>query len=206
MELHRPELIRYERDWQYPSNTIDPSNGAARSAVSWSINVRADKKRYFKEPGFLFGLSVTRPKVYVTGIEGTATSSLNSARAWLAPWLQQKGMFSSFVQVPDGQGPLTGASTDTSGYWFDVKDLLRYGEHFMNIAPAGITPNKQDLFSTWENTHRYPSSAAQYEDNLFVTPATAKYVRTDGIVSLRIATFKAPTDTSPRGGQVLQLL
>lgn len=206
MELHRPELVRYERDWQYPSNTIDPTNGAARSAVSWSINMRADKKRYFKEPGFLFGLSVTRPKVYVTGIEGTISSALNSQRAWLAPWLRQKGMFSSFVKVPDGQGPLTTASTDTGGYWFDVKDLLRYGEAFLNMDTTTVNPNKQALSTTWETTHRYPSATADIEDRLFVTPASAKYVRSDGIVSLRIATFKAPVDTSPRGGQVLQLL
>jgi len=205
-ELHRPELIRYERDWQYPSNTIDPTNGAARSAVSWSINTRADKKRFFKEPGFLFGISLTRPKVYVTGIDGTATSSMNHQRAWLAPWLQQKGMFSSFIKTPDGQGPLATASTDVDGYFFDVKDLLRYGEHFMNVAPASVTANNQGLQSTWEANHRYPPDAASIEDNLFVTPATAKYVRSDGIVSLRIATFVAPVDTSPRGGQVLQLL
>ena len=31
-----PELIRRITEWQYPSNTIDPTNGTPRSAVSLS--------------------------------------------------------------------------------------------------------------------------------------------------------------------------
>ena len=52
---HRPELIRYSRDWVYPSNTVDAGTGIPSSAASWSIAERADKARFFKEPGFLFG-------------------------------------------------------------------------------------------------------------------------------------------------------
>jgi len=64
VELHKPELIRYVRDWKYPTNTVDPTDGSAASAVVWSIAERADKRRFFTEPGFICGYSVVRPKVY----------------------------------------------------------------------------------------------------------------------------------------------
>ena len=34
---YRPELLRFVRKWVYPSNVIDPTDGSATSAVSWSI-------------------------------------------------------------------------------------------------------------------------------------------------------------------------
>jgi len=71
-ELHKPELIRYVRDWTYPSNTIDPSSGTPRSALSWSISERADKDRFFSEPGFIFGLTCARPKTYRRNQKGAA--------------------------------------------------------------------------------------------------------------------------------------
>lgn len=49
-ELHKPELIRFVRDWTYPTNTIDPTDGTPTSACSWAVAERADKKRFFKEP------------------------------------------------------------------------------------------------------------------------------------------------------------
>ena len=58
---HKPELIRYVRDWAYPSNTINPTDGSAASALSWAVAERADKARFIREPGFLFGVTVTRP-------------------------------------------------------------------------------------------------------------------------------------------------
>ena len=35
--LNEPELIRYIREWQYPSNTVEPSTGVPSSAVSWVV-------------------------------------------------------------------------------------------------------------------------------------------------------------------------
>ena len=201
----RPELVRYVRDWQYPSNTIDPTNGTPRSAVSWSISERADKARLFSEPGFLFGLSVTRPKVYLRNQTGSFTSSMNDLRTWLPPWLMKSAQ-SSFKAVVDNVGPLA-SLTDTAGYVFDVKDLFLYGEQFVNVDMTTVALN--DVNSPTPalgNSPRYPNAATDIEDAFFVTPATAKYIKMDGIVNLTIASRDAATDTSPRGGQVLQLL
>ncbi|MBR1134128.1 hypothetical protein, partial [Bradyrhizobium iriomotense] len=63
-EDHIPELVRYVREWTYPTSHVEPTTGAPTSACSWKIAERADKDRFFKEPGFLFGVCVVRPKVY----------------------------------------------------------------------------------------------------------------------------------------------
>ena len=53
---NRPELLRYIRDWSYPSNIVDAA-GTTRSALVWSVAERADKRRFLQEPGFIFDLS-----------------------------------------------------------------------------------------------------------------------------------------------------
>ena len=58
------ELIRYVRKWTYPTNHIEPTTGAPSSALSWSVAENADKTRFFKYPGFVFGVTCTRPKIY----------------------------------------------------------------------------------------------------------------------------------------------
>ena len=63
-EQHRPELARYVRDWTYPTSHVDLTSGAPTSDCSWKVAERADKDRFFMEPGRLFGVCVVRPKVY----------------------------------------------------------------------------------------------------------------------------------------------
>ena len=46
-ENHKPELIRYIRDWSLPVNVVNSSTGAPVSAVSWKISESADKDRFF---------------------------------------------------------------------------------------------------------------------------------------------------------------
>ena len=63
--LHRPELLRYSRNWQYPTNIVEPTTGVPATAVAWSVAERADKDRRFNEPGFIVGLTACRPKMYI---------------------------------------------------------------------------------------------------------------------------------------------
>lgn len=44
----RPELLRIIKDWQLPTNTVDPLSGNVSTAVSWSISESADKDRFLK--------------------------------------------------------------------------------------------------------------------------------------------------------------
>ena len=120
-EPHKPELIRFSRNWQYPSNTVDPTTGAATSAVSWSVQERADKDRFFKEPGFIVGVTVARPKVYLSNQRESASHLLTNAFNWL-PAALKEDVSSSLKKVTQATGPLGGLHTATD-YWVDVRDL-----------------------------------------------------------------------------------
>ena len=72
---HIPELVRYVREWTYPTNTVNPSTGVPSSACSWAIQGEQTKTDS-SEPGYLFGVTVTRPKVYMRNIQAT----------WLTIW------------------------------------------------------------------------------------------------------------------------
>lgn len=186
---HKPELLRYLRDWSYPSNTIDPANGTPRSAVSWSNSERADKDRYFKEPGFIFGVQVTRPKTFYRNQIGSAAWHLNNVRAWLPTVLMNDPYSSMQQQDASVVGPLTIASAD---YMHDARDLFIYGDQFVNYATSATDANMVPLPDASVN-HRYLTAIAQV-DEMFVTAGTNK-VKTDGVMSLSILGHQR--DTTP---------
>lgn len=178
---NKPELIRYVRDWNYPSNTINPADGSAASALSWAIAERADKDRYFSEPGFIFGCAVARPKVYVSKQLGSASSMLNDAMAWL-PAIMSSEPQTSLKKFLSTTGPLAG--TPTEDYWVDVRDLLIYGDQFVNFAVTA-TDHGMVALPTASLQKKYPSGTDV--DALFKAAAPANLVRADGILSLTIA-------------------
>lgn len=187
-EEFTPELIRYVRDWQYPSNTVD-GEGNVSSALSWSIAERIDKDRFFKEPGFIFGVTVSRPKVYLGRQVGAAASMLDTIRAWL-PKVMTNDPYTSLKLFADGEGPMqTGFAdtapaladaTPTQGYYADVRDLFLYGDQFvMNpTAYAVQLPQKDGNLQFATN--------AEY-NNLFVSQTDKQHIEQDGLVSFVIA-------------------
>lgn len=187
-DSHRPELVRFAREWQYPSNTVDPTTGTPSSAVSWAMAERADKNRFFREPGFLFGVTVSRPKVYFKNVGGTLTGLLDDAMSWL-PAILSHDPATSLNKFAAGSAPIT---VSTDGYYIDLKDLYLYGEQFLNYA-IDAASNQVDLPSATLQS-KYPS--ATDSDGFFKTSGTNN-VRQDGIVTLDIATLL--TDTSPQG-------
>lgn len=180
---NKPELIRYVRDWTYPTNTIDPTSGAARSAVSWSFQERADKDRFFTEPGFIFGCTVTRPKVYRTQ-DGNLVDWAMDVTKWM-PAVLRDDPYTSLTKFSDTTGPLATAVADVDGYWVDMRDLYLYGDQFINYA----TPTKAQLnivarpgatVKDWKYPGDTDASA------LFVDETTNRLVREDGVVTLEI--------------------
>lgn len=134
---HRPELLRYVRQWTYPTNTVEPTTGRPTSALSWSVAERADKARFFSEPGFIFGVSVARPKVYLNNQVGNGTWFLDNAFSWLPAVL--RGDPAASLKVVDGSvvSPLTIANAN---YVVDVRDLFLHGDQFCNFTPDIPTP------------------------------------------------------------------
>lgn len=187
-ELHKPELLRNLQQWQYPTNHIEPTTGAPSSAVSWSIGERIDKDRFFREPGFIFGVTVCRPKVYWSNQLGAAASAMDGMLQWL-PAVLNDDPNTSLRYFAQGQGPLPGL-TDAGGYWMDVRDLLVYGDQFINFAMAdelAAAANLVDLPVAATGQRRYPSQTDVFR--LFTAGGgspTGGYVKSDGILNLTI--------------------
>lgn len=182
-ESYKPELIRYVKNWTYPSNTIDASDGSAASACSWSVAERADKDRFFKEPGFLFGVTVARPKVYMSNQRESASHLLDDAFAWLPAVMKDK-VETSIKQVTQATGPLGGLHT-TTDYWVDVRDLFMYGDQFVNFA---LTETDMGLVAQPSAAHKDSTYVSEADcDDLFVDEVgTAQQIEQDGTVQLNI--------------------
>lgn len=188
-ELHAPELIRFARNWAMPVSAIDPTDGSAASAVTWQVTERADKDRFFKEPGFILGVTVVRPKVYRSRQLGHASAMLNNAYAWL-PALMSDDPRTSLKLLPDNNGIL-GDFTDAGGAWVDVKDLFLYGDQFVNFT---LTDTDKGLVAlpTVGLDHEYATE--EMADGLFAAD-TAELIRQDGIVSLGVAGRQVDTSS-----------
>lgn len=180
-ELHRPELIRYSRNWSHPSATVAAADGTTSNAVVWSVAERADKDRYFSEPGFVLGLTVTRPKVYFANQTSSVSDFMNNALTWLPPQLTND-MNVSMKQFASASGPIKGA---TAGYWVDVRDLLLYGDQFVNFALTATDAGLVALPDKATMNRKYVPGASI--DALFTDVAGGrKYVRQDGVVMLNV--------------------
>ena len=193
VEQYRPELIRFARSWQYPIAAIDPTDGSAAAAVQWSHAERIDKDRFFKEPGFIFGVTVCRPKVYLN-YRGFGAQLMADAFKWL-PMVLDDDPTNSLVNIADNT--FAGMNwADAGGVYVDIKDLLLYGDQFVNMALADL-PNKVDMDFT-NDLAKYPSTGNI--DAFFAAgaPSAANArVRHDGICTLHIATRPmVATDTS----------
>lgn len=186
----RPELLRYNREWQYPVNTVDPSSGAPTSALSWSVAMRADKDRFFQEPGFIVGVTCARPKVYLSSQNGSLVGFLNSAGDWLPKWLGDD-VTAALERVVAASGSLDNAAEVV----IDLRDLWEHGEQFLGFDPDGTYKGHNPVVTgDRDSLGRYPTQASV--EALFVTPASATYVRQDGVMDLSIAT-PLPRDPLP---------
>lgn len=188
-DIAKPELLRFSRDWTYPSNTVDPATGTPTSACSWSIQERADKHRMFREPGFVVGVVCCRPKVYRQKQSGAVTGLMDNGLFWL-PALLRPDVTASVILVDNADaGPLTGQTTD---YSMDLKDLWLYGDQFINYALTDTDSNIIDIPRA-DGTTRYATAADA--DELFFAASPKNQIRADGICQLAIA--GSITDTSP---------
>lgn len=182
VDPHRPELVRFIRDWTYPTNTINATNGAPTSACSWVIAERADKDRFFSEPGFLFGCAVVRPKVYFSKQTGALASMMTDALSWLPAVLRDEPE-TSLKKLATATGPVRNGSVN--GYWLDVRDLLIYGDQFLNFA---LTATDAGLVTIPNSTYGRKFPVQADIDGLFVDAAGGKnLVRCDGVVQFAIA-------------------
>jgi hypothetical protein len=188
----RPELLRFMREWSYPSNTVaTDASGSVSSAVSWSIAERADKNRLFEEPGFIFGVTVTRPKTYNNWQKQSASVMLDNAKAWMPALLAGDPSFSIRRFASDAaNGPLS--SSFAEEYTLDVRDLYLYGDQWYSrtdtttIASAGGEFHIANLNDDTHYGSQYLSETSidsMWSDQ---TPGDQQVIREDGVVQLDI--------------------
>lgn len=189
---NRPELLAHFSEFQYPSNAVDYNDGSVSSAVSWVFKNGERKPKFFKEPGFIIGLSVTRPKVYFGGLAGNLAGFMTRAWDWMPNYMHNMPE-TSLKQFAADVGPLGDQTVATVPYWVDMRDLLIHGDQFQNVVafnPAPVTVGANHILplpvasdaalAKW----KYPDDAMIKE--FFTTPASAFYVKQDGYVSLSL--------------------
>lgn len=182
VNLHRPEDIAYFREFTYPTNTVEPSTGVPATAAGWRVQTRADKYKFFKEPGWLVGFTTVRPKVYLGNQQGTVSGLMQSRATWLPPQLMSQHDV-SHVLVDDLVGPL--AATMAADYYMDLRDYLNHGDQFINYAtPAsGATGVPFMELPTSTGLRRYATDTEIMA--LFSDTVNGRF-RQDGICSLSI--------------------
>lgn len=190
---NKPELLCRFTDFQYPSNTIDPSDGSPSSAVSWVFKNGNKDRKFFKEPGFIVGVSVTRPKLYLGGVVGNLAGYLSRAWDWLPNylWDQPEQAMTSLKKFSSAAGPLGDRSTGDDAYWVDMRDLFLHGDQWQNrrAFTDGTNPSADGSYNitagpapTTLATRKYIADADV--DAMFT--AGSGYVSTDGYATLNI--------------------
>jgi hypothetical protein len=188
-EPHIPELIAMEREWTYPTNTVEPTDGSVASAWVWSHTMRRNQKKFFKEPGFIIGLTLVRPKTYMANVGGGIYGQLNTLDRWMPPELRNNPRMGS-VGFAAANGPLsTGLDTEAYRVWMD--DYFLYGDQFTNYAMDSNTNSVAlPLDATDAINQRYPQ--ATDINALFVDSTNTnglRFIRQDGIFNFSIASY-----------------
>lgn len=199
-----PELVRFCRDFAFPTPNIDPTTGTLAATIQWNLAERIDKSRFFAEPGWLCGYMVVRPKVNCW--QNMVTSMTDVVQDGNDGFMQpdfDTDPHTSLVKVSNGtvtgansKGPIFNTTTD---YWYDRRDLFLHGDQFLNndtrttaAGAAGLVGNRVNAPSLSLLAMRYPLVSDM--DNMFASP-TKNLLRADGICSLRVAS-RIGTDTT----------
>lgn len=192
----KPEELAAFTDFQYPSNTVDPATGIPASAVSWVFKNSARDPKQFKEPGFVIGFSITRPKVYYGGIAGNLAAHMTRAWDWVPNYMNEAAAspepWTSLKKFASDTGPLGDRTTATDAYWIDMRDLLLHGDQLQNITAFNVVPatvGAQHLLSLppGDDHHKYKYPSAADVKSFFVDAAgTDFYIRQDGYANFSV--------------------
>lgn len=189
-DILKPELLRYVKDWQMPvPSMVGETTGFN---VRWDIAERMDKDRFFAEPGFIFGVTVCRPKVYFGGLVGSMTEHMRTPYAWLPAVLNDEA-YTSLMKFESGTGPIP---SSTQAYWIDIKDLFLYGDTFVNFSKEFEAP-EEGVSPGWNPAERHivslptPELRRRYiaqttEEQFGQLLPGPNIIEVDGIVSLDI--------------------
>jgi hypothetical protein len=121
-----------------------------------------------------------RPKVYLKNQVGSVASMMTTRDSWLPAILHAESDVGHLV-IQEDTGPLATTMVDPGDeYMVSVRDLLLYGEQFVNYAPDGAGFVALPLV---DGSRRY---AGATEAMALFTDTTNGRFRADGMVSLTI--------------------
>lgn len=183
--LHRAEDIWALREFTYPTNTVEPTNGIPAVAAGWRTQKTGGKRIFCDEPGFIFGVMYTRPKVYMRNQLGSLAGSMADVKSWL-PAMLHGDVDLGHLKWPQDEGPFADVFNDD--YWIDIRDLLLYGDQFINYDPDGEVPFLN--LPAADATRRY---AAESEVRTFFVDDEAGKFEADGICSINVLGRQKPT-------------
>ncbi|AZI37899.1 hypothetical protein NT2_13_00580 [Caenibius tardaugens NBRC 16725] len=197
VDEQKPELLARYSDFQYPSNAIDPTNGSPSSAVSWVFKNGKRDPKFFKEPGFVVGLSITRPKVYFGALAGNLAGHLTRAWDWLPNYLNESSPIplpeTAFKKFAADAGPLGDRATATDAYWVEMRDLFLHGDQFQNMVPfadngtpAGNYAHHMLPLPAGNNHEQYKYPTEAMCKGFFKDAVNKVDIRQDGYCSLQI--------------------
>lgn len=177
-----PEVLRYWRDYGYPTNTVG-EDGTVNTQHSWSSRFMVNRRKYFAEPGFIFGCTCMRPKVFYSNILSAGVTGMNNTFRWtrgipdlISGGERQMG-YTSAGQLQ------TAASVEEV---FHGESLFTLGDQFVNVDMGTDTYINAIALPTADMSNvRYPTptmARSVFADT--VTPNI--YAREDGIVELEI--------------------
>lgn len=177
----KPELLRYHKDWKYPGQAVDATDGSIAAAFKFRDSFRADKDRRFKEPGFILGLTCFTPKVYMSKQVQAVVDSMKTSLDWLPAVLADQA-FTSLRKFAGTDGPL-GGNTGGAAYWVDLRDLFVNGDQFINFA---LTETNAGLVAIPTATlgQRWLTSADV--DGLFENASPANKIAQEGTCQLAV--------------------
>ncbi len=193
--LGEPEILRFNRSWTKPANTIDPTDGTPSSAWVWNDEMKMDKDKRFNEPGFVIMMAGIRPKMYNRMVEQSLIGNLWGFSDWYPAY-----------NLADPQAGIKRIGTDDAVFksdineaegelqvLYDVRDLLNHGEQFVNDWTDNPYPhptsNFHDLVAAAPPSHVRGEYAQNTDiNNLFsgVNPENQR-AQYEGIVGLTIA-------------------
>lgn len=187
VDYHRPELLFYNREFTYPTNTVEPTTGVPATAVGWRTAKQFRKNWLFPEPGWIIALTCKRPKVYLGSQEGNIASMMQTRDSWL-PAILNDQLDVSHLKVTKNTGPLkTISNSANEDYWLDLRDLLNHGDQFVNWTMGAAAPNTGLPAVTGDR--RYASAT---EAMRFFTDSTNGRFMEDGVLSLAIKGRQQP--------------
>ncbi|MBW7909588.1 MAG: hypothetical protein H3C50_11855, partial [Kiritimatiellae bacterium] len=179
--LHRAEDLWSIREFTYPSNTVEGTTGVPAVATGWRVQKSGGKRVFCDEPGFIFGVTYARPKVYMKNLRGSLAGAMADIKSWLPAMLHDQ-VDLGHVKFAHQEGPMPAGFTGDDDYWLDLRDLFLYGDQFVNHD--GTNGPFVNLPAA-DATRRY---VAQGElRSFFATSFSENGVfETDGIASLAI--------------------